>query len=105
MTSRDYEIAKELKARLSAIVELNNFKVFGSRARGTHDEYSDMDVFIEVPCLDKELKGKMLDAAWEIGFKNGIVVSLLIYTQYEIEKSPAKSSPIIKNITEEGVAV
>ncbi|MBI5181212.1 MAG: nucleotidyltransferase domain-containing protein, partial [Nitrospirae bacterium] len=47
MKQKDYEIAKELKKRLSEVVNLIDFRIFGSRARGEADEYSDMDVFIE----------------------------------------------------------
>lgn len=56
MKQTDYEIAKELKERLSEFVSIIDFKVFGSRARGDADEYSDMDVFIEVESINKELK-------------------------------------------------
>ena len=33
MKPKDYEIAKELKKRLSEVVDLIDFRVFGSRAR------------------------------------------------------------------------
>lgn len=56
MKQKDFEIAKKLKEKLSEVVPLIDFKVFGSRARGDYDEYSDMDVFIEVENLDKSLK-------------------------------------------------
>ena len=105
MKLKDYKIAKELKERLSKVLHLIDFKVFGSRARGDEDEYSDMDVFIEVESLDKKLKEKIGDIAWEIGFKHFIVISPLIFTRYEIEISPMKSSPIVKNITEEGIRI
>lgn len=105
MNPKDYEIAKELKKRLSEVVNLIDFKVFGSRARGEADEYSDMDVFIEVESLDKKIKEKISDITWEIGFENLIVISPLIFTRDEIENSPLRASPIVKNIAEEGVAV
>ncbi len=105
MKQKDYEIAKELKKRLSEIVNLIDFRVFGSRARGDADEYSDMDVFIEVETLDKELKEKISDIVWEVGFEHLIVISQLIFIRNEIENSPLKASPIVKNIVEEGVAV
>jgi len=60
MEQRDYEIAKELKDRLFNIVQLIDFRIFGSRARGDGDEYSDMDIFLEVKSLNKELKEKIL---------------------------------------------
>ena len=105
MNERDYRIAKELKKRLLNIVSLVNFRVFGSRVKGTQDEYSDMDVFIEVEYLDKELKEKLREIIWEEGFRNSVYISPLIFTRYEIEDSPLRVSPIVKNINEEGVEV
>lgn len=105
MQQKDYEIAKELKKRLSEVVNLIDFRIFGSRARGEADEYSDMDVFIEVEYLDKQLKEKIRNITWEVGFENSIYISPLIFTRYEIEDSPLRASPIVKNIAEEGVKV
>lgn len=105
MRSDDLRIARELKSRLSSIVQLIDFKVFGSRARGDADEYSDMDVFFEVEALDKALKEKISDIVWEVGFNNYTVISPLIFTRDELENSPLRSSPIVEAIAAEGVAV
>lgn len=105
MKTKDYEIAKELKERLSKVVHLIDFRVFGSRARGDESEYSDMDVFIKVERLDKHLKEKIRDIVWETGFENSLYISPLIFTRDEIENSPLKASPIVKNINKEGVKV
>ncbi|MCF6155070.1 MAG: nucleotidyltransferase domain-containing protein [Candidatus Brocadia sp.] len=105
MKENDLKIARELKKRLSEIVQLVDFRVFGSRARGEADEYSDMDVFIEVESLNDELKRKIRDIVWEVGFENSIYISSLIFTRYEIEDSPLKASPIVENINREGVMV
>ncbi|HLA47881.1 MAG TPA: nucleotidyltransferase domain-containing protein, partial [Nitrospinota bacterium] len=63
----------------------------------------DMDVFIEVESINKVLKELILDTVWEVGFKNFIVISPLIFTRDEIERSALRSSPIVRNIVEEGV--
>ncbi len=105
MKPKDYEIAKKLKERLSEVVQLIDFRVFGSRARGDEDEYSDMDIFLEVELLNKELEKKISDIAWEVGFENFIFISPLIFTKDEIENSPLRSSPIVRNIKEEGVVM
>lgn len=105
MEEKDMSIAMELKKRLSALVQLVDFCVFGSRARGDADEYSDLDVFVEVERLDQNLKERLLDIAWEVGLDNLTVISPLIYTRDEIENSPHRSSPIIKIIAQEGVRV
>lgn len=105
MKPKDLEIAKELKERLTKVVHLIDFRVFGSRARGDEDEYSDMDVFIEVDYLDRPLKENIRDIIWEIGFENSIYISPLIFTRSELEDSPLKESSIVKNINEEGIKV
>ncbi|OHB38379.1 MAG: hypothetical protein A2Y09_09610 [Planctomycetes bacterium GWA2_39_15] len=105
MKPKDYEIAKILKERLSEVVNLIDFRVFGSRARGDADDLSDMDVFLEVESLDKELKEKISDIVWEVGFENFVVISPLIFTKDEIENSPIRSSPIVKNISKEGIKI
>jgi len=105
MRSENFRIARELKSRLSGLVELLDFKVFGSRARGDADEYSDMDVFFEVESLDTALKEKISNIVWEVGFNNYTVISPLIFTRDELENSPLRSSPIVETIAAEGVVV
>jgi predicted nucleotidyltransferase len=105
MTQRDMKIAEELKKRLSEIAPLIDFKVFGSRARGDSEEYSDMDVFLEVESIDKDLKEKISGIIWEVGFNNHLVISSLIFTRDEVENSPLRVSPIIKSINIEGIRI
>jgi predicted nucleotidyltransferase len=105
MTDKDLKTAEQLKQRLLDIVRLADFKVFGSRARGDADEYSDLDIFIEVEVIDRELKEKIKDIVWQVGFDNYVVISPLIYTRDEIENTPIRSSSIIQSISEEGVSI
>ena len=105
MNEKNYLIARELKERLSSVVSLVDFRVFGSRARDGEDEYSDMDVFIEVETLDKEIEDRISNIVWEVGFEHSIFISPLLFTRYEIEDSPLRASPIVRNINEEGVKV
>jgi uncharacterized protein len=105
MIDKDILIAEELKKRLSDVLELLDFRVFGSRARGDADEYSDLDIFLEVESLDKQRKDKIYDIVWEVGFKHYLVISPLIFTRDEIENSPLRSSSIVKSVTEEGIRI
>ena len=105
MNPKDRRIATELKERLSKVVPLVDLIVFGSRARGDQDEYSDMDVFIEVDTIDRETKEVIHEIVWEVGFEKFMVISPLLFTRYEIEDSPLRSSQIVKNIFEEGVRI
>lgn len=101
----DLQTAIELKKRVSKLTQPIDFRLFGSRARGDADEYSDMDIFIEFETIDRELKTRVKNAAWELTLETGIIVSTLLFSRYEIENSPLRSSPIIRVILEEGVSV
>ncbi len=105
MKEKDRRIAQELKKRLSDVVEILDFKVFGSRGRGDADEYSDLDIFLEVGSLDNTLKETISAIVWEVGFNNYMVISPLIFTRDELENSPLRASSIVEAIAEEGVAV
>ncbi|NCO52657.1 MAG: nucleotidyltransferase domain-containing protein [Deltaproteobacteria bacterium] len=105
MNANDYKIAKELKRRLAAQAMLVDFRVFGSRARGDAENESDMDVFVEVESLNPEVKEKIHETTWSVGFENSMVISPLIVTRYEVEQTALRSSAIIRNITREGIAV
>lgn len=106
MLDRDLRIARELKEQIAASVPLVDFKVFGSRARGDADEDSDMDVFIEVEELDRAIKEKISDITWEVGINNDcMVICTLVYSRYDLEKSPHRVSPIVKVIMEEGIRI
>jgi predicted nucleotidyltransferase len=105
MKEKDRRIAEELKNRLSGVVQLIDFKVFGSRARGDDDEFSDLDVFIEVEVINAALHDAISEAVWDVGYQNYTVISPLIFTRDELENSPLKVSQIVQVIAEEGVVV
>ena len=105
MTIKDYEIAREARNRISVVTEILDFRVFGSRARGDAQVDSDMDIFVKVPRLDKGLKQKIREKAWEVGLDNGIVISTIILSKDQVEKSPLRASPMVENIFNEGVMI
>ena len=105
MSQNDLQTARELKKRVSILSPLIDFRLFGSRARGDGDEYSDMDIFMEFEAIDGELKNRVKNAVWEMTLETGVVITSLLFSRYEIEESPLRSSPIIRVIMEEGVPV
>jgi Nucleotidyltransferase domain. len=99
----DLLTARKLKERILKLTPLIDFRLFGSRARGDADEFSDMDMKFET--VDRELRNRVKNTAWEMTLETGIVVTTLLFSRYEIEDSPLRSSPIIRVIMEEGVPV
>lgn len=105
MTEQDYQIAKTLKRRIQRVTPVIDLRVFGSRARGDADEFSDLDVYVEVPSTDKKIKDQIRDVVWEVGFENFVFISCLIVSHEEVTESPLRSSPIIRNIAEDGIRI
>ena len=105
VSENDLQTARELKKRVSKLKPLIDFRLFGSRARGDADDYSDMDIFMEFETVDKDLRSKVKNTAWEMTLESGIVVTTLLFSRHEIEDSPLRSSPIIRVIMEEGLSV
>lgn len=54
MDTTDRIIAEKLKTRLSEKISVIDLRIFGSRERGEGDNYSDMDVFLEVESSGQE---------------------------------------------------
>jgi predicted nucleotidyltransferase len=105
MNPKDYKVAKELKKQLSDLTSLVDIIVFGSRARDDQEEYSDLDISIIVPSLNTELKERIYEIVWQVGFDNYMVISPILFTKDEIANSPLRSAPIVKNIIEEGIRI
>jgi predicted nucleotidyltransferase len=105
LDSQDTKIALQFKNRLAQITSMKQFVVFGSRARGTATEDSDLDVFIEVPTLSSQLRRLISETAWEIGLENNVVISTLVATPFDIQYGLFGANPILSAIMKEGVPV
>lgn len=106
MTEKDLQIARTLKERIVAAgVPLVDLRVFGSRARGDADEDSDMDVFVEVEERDRKMEDLIYHIAWEVGFECEMVISPLMLSRDDVENSPLRASPVVRNIAEEGTQI
>ncbi|MDI6754574.1 MAG: nucleotidyltransferase domain-containing protein [Thermodesulfobacteriota bacterium] len=105
MENREKLVLNKLKGLLLKKIGLNSLVLFGSRARGNADPYSDMDVLVVVDRLDKEIEDYISDCAWEAGFEEGIVILPIIFTKDEWEKGSERFSLLAQAIRSEGVSL
>jgi len=105
LSKNDQSIAKQLKEKLQKITPIENLVVYGSRARGDSSPDSDLDIYIEVPRITPELRRNISEFAWEVGFKNSIIISTFVVTPIDIREGPIGANPLVKAVKSEGIPV
>ena len=73
----DRQTALEFKRRVTGLVPMVQLCCIGSRARGDATAESDLDVFLVVDHINANLREKISEVAWEVGFANDLVLSNL----------------------------
>jgi predicted nucleotidyltransferase len=103
LAETDRQIVREFQRRLAAVVPVVDLRVFGSRARGDAAPDSDLDVFIELEESTPDLRRRISEIAWEVGFEMDRVISTVVTTRAELEEGAMGANPLVLNVEREGV--
>jgi uncharacterized protein len=105
LKAADLRIVRQFRKRLLEISPIQRLVIYGSRARGDAEPESDMDLFVELPEVTPELRSRIYDLAWEVGFENGVVISTFITSFQSLSNSPLAANPLLRAIETEGIVV
>lgn len=105
LKAADLRIVRQFRKCLLEITPIQRLVIYGSRARGDAEPESDMDLFVELPEVTPELRSRIYDLAWEVGFENGIVISTFIASFQSLSNSPLAANPLLRAIETEGIVV
>lgn len=105
MNAADRDIAQELRQRLAQRVKIEDFRVFGSRARGEATPDSDLDIYLVVTELTPALRRWIDEIAWKVGFERDRVISTLVTTRRGLEHGPFGAQPVVRTIEREDIPV
>lgn len=103
MREHDDAILREFAALVRAAYPEARIWAFGSRVRGDADPDSDLDVCVVVGDDREHAARTVQDAAWEVGYRHGLVVSALCYTESDFTLPPRQASPLVRHILGQGV--
>ena len=103
MTNKEKIVLDKFKSLLLERIPVCHMVLFGSRARGNADEYSDMDVIVVTDNLNKETEDYISDCAWEAGIDAGIVVCPISYSGDEWESRLIQRSKFVESVIEDGI--
>ena len=104
LNGKDTDIALQFKHRLAQITPVNQFVVFGSRARGEGEWDSDFDVCVVLGRLDAAADQVLSEIAWEVGFAHDRVITTIPFSRDQFERGPFSESALVQTIRREGVA-
>jgi len=105
MKSHEQEAVLKLKKQLSEVVNLVDYRVFGSKARGEESPGADIDVMIEVEEYTPEIEALIDDLVFDINLSYNCLISVVIFGKKELEEGPLRASPIYRSIIEEGISI
>ena len=104
MSPEDRKILDEFAKRVRALAPSASIRAFGSRARGSPDPESDLDLCVVVPDVSRDFRDAVYAIAWEVGFDKGRVLAPIILSEDDFERAPMSASTLVANIRREGIA-
>ena len=93
----------DLKSSLLKNYKLVDFRVYGSKAKGTDEKDSDLDVMIVLEDLSPSVESRVDDLIFEINLKYDSFIIALYFSLEELEIGHLSESPIYKRIQREGI--
>lgn len=103
LTENERRAVLELKDILSKEYGLIEIRLFGSKARGSKDWESDIDLFILLEDYDWEREKKICHVCFEIGLKYDVFLSPILYSRKEVEDRLTRASHFFKTVQREGI--
>ena len=94
-----------LKARLEEKYNLLDFRIYGSKAKGTDVEGSDIDVMVVLEDLSPLIESQIDDLIFELNLKYDCFITALFFSRKELEIGALSESPIYKKVLQEGTAL
>jgi len=103
--SNEKQALNDLKDRLLRKYGILDFRVFGSKAKGTDVEDSDLDVMIILEEHSARVESEIDDLIFDINLEYDCFITALYFGQKELEMGPLAESPIYKKILQEGISL
>jgi|APSaa5957512622_1039677.scaffolds.fasta_scaffold92985_2 uncharacterized protein len=98
------QIIHEFKKAVAAKYTLSDMRLFGSNARGDATEESDIDIFLEVAHLTKDMEQDVYNMAYDLELKYDCLIDVIVLSD-TVVKTHAAHLPIYHNILREGVRI
>lgn len=96
---------KVLRTTLAENYTLLDFRIYGSKAKGTDVQDSDLDVMITLEDHSPTTGSQIDDLIFDINLKYDCFITAIYFSRRELEEGPLSESPIYKKILQEGISL
>ena len=103
MKSNHETILQEFSAMVRRTYPDARIWMFGSYARGTASQDSDLDVCVVLPRVSGNDRFAISDMAWEVSLDHGLHLSTVVLPTKDFESGPVSVSPLLHAVRDEGV--
>ena len=104
MEQKIRKIINELKENISNKYKLQEMRIFGSTARGERTLDSDIDIFVCLAEVNREIEEDLFDIAYELELKYDCIIDIFVFDE-KIRSGVYAQLPIYQNILKEGIFV
>jgi DNA polymerase sigma len=106
MQAIERQILDRFKDLLKERLTQHQIIMFGSRARGDAEPYSDLDVIVIIDgMLDEATREWVSDCAWEAGYVQGLIIVPVIFSRTQWEQGPERHSLQAQAVASEGIPI
>ncbi|MEW6488166.1 MAG: nucleotidyltransferase domain-containing protein [Thermodesulfobacteriota bacterium] len=96
---------QEAKREISRRFSLVTARLFGSKARGTADAESDVDVLFVLESLDWEVERAVYEICFHAGLEHDTLLAPVVMSRQEAESPLTKATPFYQTVEREGVTL
>src|SRR3989339_1913999 len=102
----DVELLQKCKEAIEDVVSDAEVVLYGSRARGDANEYSDYDILVltDKP-VNMALKEKLIESLLPMELDSGKVLTIITYNRQQWDTPLYRAMPLHKNIDREGIVL
>jgi len=106
LKTNEIKALQEFKQKLLQKYTDAEIILYGSKARGDYEEFSDIDVLIILnEDVDNKLRENIFSISFEIELKYDVIFGILVESKSFWNSSLAKAMPIHWNIDKEGLSI
>ncbi len=96
-------IIEEFTGKVKKLPGVKKVILYGSRARGDFQEWSDYDIVVLVSEKNKGIERRIDEIAWDINYKKLVSIVPIVCTETKFRED--KYEPLYMNVKREGIAL